>query len=104
MTKLQCSATNCCYNDDRYCSKGDIMVEGRGAKNAKDTCCSSFQERRGDSARNSVGKATPEIDVDCRASNCVHNEDCKCNADHIGIGGVRACQCGETECMSFCCK
>ena len=104
MTKLQCSAMNCYYNEDKYCCKGDIMVEGKGAKNAQYTCCSSFRERKGDSARNSVGEPKPNIDVDCHACNCVHNDDCKCNADHIGIGGSQACECRETECMSFCCK
>ena len=104
MTKLQCSAMNCYYNEDKYCCKGDMMVEGKGAKNAQDTCCSSFRERKGDSARNSVGEPKPNIDVDCHACNCVHNDDCKCNADHIGIGGSQACECRETECMSFCCK
>ncbi len=80
------------------------MVEGRDARNAKETCCSSFRERKGDSARNSVSSPKQKIDVDCHACNCVHNDDRKCCADQIGIGGGHACECRETECTSFCCK
>ena len=104
MTKLQFSDTNFYYNVDRLCCKGDIMVEGTGATNAQGTCCASFRERRGDSARNAVLKPDANVDVDCHACNCVHNEDCKCQADYIGIRGSQACQCQDTECISFCRK
>lgn len=104
MTNLRCSVMNCYYNEDRLCCKGDIMVDGNGAKNAQGTCCSSFKERTGDSARNSVGHASKDIDVACKACNCVHNKDCKCEADAIGIAGSGACDCRETECTTFCCK
>lgn len=104
MTKLQCSAANCFYNEDKCCCKGDIMVEGKDAKNAWGTCCASFREKKNDSARNAVLKPDKNVEVDCHACNCVHNKDCKCEAEHIGIGGSHACQCGQTECMSFCCK
>ena len=104
MTKLECSVTNCFYNDDKCCCKGDIIIEGRGAHNAGDTCCSSFRERKGDMARNAVSAPKKNIEVDCKACNCVHNKDCKCDAEKIGIAGGGACQCAETECMTFCCK
>lgn len=103
MTKLQCMVTSCYYNEDKLCSKGDIMVDGKNAKDAGGTCCSSFKERT-TGASNSMRSPKNEIEVDCKACNCVHNEDCKCAADHIGIAGNNACQCQETECMTFCCK
>ena len=31
MAELNCGATNCCYNKDCYCCKGDIMVGGKHA-------------------------------------------------------------------------
>ena len=72
------------------------MIEGRGAHNAGDTCCSSFRERKGDMARNAVSAPKKNIEVDCKACNCVHNKDCKCDAEKIGIAGGGACQCAET--------
>lgn len=104
MTRLDCSVANCYYNEDRCCCKGDIKVDGHDAQRAQGTCCASFREKKGTAARNAVNAPSKNIEVDCKACNCVHNEDCKCAADHIGIGGSKACQCGETECMTFCCK
>ena len=43
MTKLECSVKNCVYNEEPYCCKGDIMVEGRDAKNTSETACASFK-------------------------------------------------------------
>lgn len=102
MTNLKCNVQNCMYNDDKLCSKGDIMIGGRDASKPNETCCESFRERTG-SASNSVGHACKKIDVDCEATKCVFNEECKCNAHEIGIGGNNACSCGETECASFEC-
>lgn len=103
MTKLDCSVTSCMYNQDRYCSKGDITVGGSNATSAGETCCESFREKG--SMSNSTGHPSQTIDVDCEATNCVHNEKCKCHATSIGIGGgSSACQCKETECADFRCR
>ncbi len=51
MTRLVCSATNCLYNDDRYCCKGDIQIDGEGATTSNATCCKSFRERKGEAGR-----------------------------------------------------
>lgn len=103
MTKLSCSATTCLYNQDRYCCKGDIKVEGQSAKKMQDTCCGSFKERE-DSMTNSMGHACREIDVACEACSCVHNDNRKCSADQIGITGPNACKCTDTECHTFECR
>lgn len=103
MTTLQCTAVNCRYNEDKYCCKGDIMVEGKDAMAAGETCCSSFVERGTDNAC-SCGAPKKEIQVACKACNCTHNENDCCKADHIGIAGTGACTCQETQCMTFCCN
>ena len=41
MPLLSCSAQNCVYNEDKYCSKGDILVQGDEAQTACETCCPS---------------------------------------------------------------
>ncbi len=104
MTQLKCSAQTCMYNEDRYCSKGDIMVEGKEAKEPSATSCGSFRERMGERGANSMDHPSKMIEVDCEAENCVFNEDCKCAAQEIGIAGAHACNCEDTECSSFECR
>lgn len=104
MTQLKCSAQTCMYNEEQYCCKGDIMVEGRDAKEPSGTCCASFRERGEGSATNSMEHPSRNIDVDCEAVQCVFNDDCKCSAREIGIAGSHACECEDTECASFECK
>lgn len=101
MPLLVCSAQSCVYNDAQCCCKGDIKVDGDQAQKCQDTCCASFQERRGENAKSSMGTPCQTVQVDCKAKNCSFNESCKCSADKIGIAGASACQCDQTECASF---
>lgn len=101
MPLLVCSAQSCVYNEAEMCCKGDIKVAGDAACKCQETCCSSFQERRGDSARSSMGTPCQKIDVDCEASQCTFNESCRCSADKIGIAGAAANESTQTECASF---
>ncbi len=100
MTQLKCSVKNCMYNQEQLCSKQDITIGGHDASKSNETCCESFRERTG-TMMNSVGHASEETDVKCRATNCGFNDNCKCSAKEIGIAGSNACSCGETECASF---
>ena len=75
MPVLSCSAKTCVYNKEELCCKGDIMVEGSGARTADQTCCASFKERSGDSMSNSAGSAKAQIKVDCQACDCTFNKD-----------------------------
>lgn len=104
MTQLKCSAQTCMYNEDHYCCKGDIMVEGRDAQDSTGTCCASFRERNGEASASSMEHPSRNIDVDCEAVRCVFNDDCKCSAREIGIAGSHACHCDDTECASFECE
>ena len=101
MPLLSCTARPCMYNDDEYCSKGDIQVTGESANQSDETCCESFQERNDDSLSSSVGSGCKTIDVDCEACDCTFNEEEKCGADKITITGASACHCEETSCGSF---
>ena len=103
MAELKCGAENCTYNQDRYCSKGDIMVGGKHACNCDDTCCESFiQKRQGqDSYTNAASHPSKTISIDCEAVKCVYNSNYKCVADHVDIRGNGACNCRETACATF---
>lgn len=106
MTYLDCSVKGCSYNnEDGCCTKGDIRVEGREAKDAHSTCCASFKDRGEKGAFvNALKGVSKETEVACDAAHCRFNENSKCCAAHIGISGVGACSCKETECASFECN
>ena len=101
MTKLECSATNCYYNEDKYCCKGDIMVGGKRACCEDETCCESFTEAKGDRFTSAIEHPSKTISIDCEASNCLHNSNYKCTADHVDIKGCGACDCRQTSCATF---
>lgn len=101
MPLLSCSAQNCVYNQDRYCSKGDILVQGDGAQNACETCCSSFRETTEENWKNSMGTPAATVQIDCTACNCHYNEDNRCMAGQVDIAGQSACTCNQTECSTF---
>lgn len=46
MTNLDCAVTNCLYNSEKCCCKGDIKVQGQAAESISETCCGSFVERK----------------------------------------------------------
>lgn len=100
MVELKCAVDNCTYNRDRLCCKGDILVGGKNARKEEDTCCESFQQRKGSAAANSMNPAKT-ISIDCQAVKCVYNTDYKCSAEHVDIRGCGACDCGETNCATF---
>lgn len=103
MPMLSCSAITCVYNKDELCSKGDIMVGGKDAHAAAETCCESFKERTGQDYSNSEGCGCKTIQVDCEAHHCIYNENCKCDAAKIGITGSYAAKNQDTACGSFRC-
>lgn len=101
MPALVCSAQNCVYNNAMYCSRDDIKIDGESAKVCQDTCCQSFEERKHDNMRSSMGSPSIETGIDCEAVHCKHNEECRCHAEHVDISGAAAKRCNETECVTF---
>ena len=105
MTRLDCSVTNCLYNENNYCSRGDITIGGKNASTSGETCCESFHRKGSGVGTNSISHPSANIEVDCEATGCKFNTNCKCSAKHIGVTGkFDACECKETECGSFICK
>lgn len=104
MAELKCTVQTCTHNKNFYCALDKIQVGGSSAKKAEDTCCDSFVERKGDSYGNVTGEATPLCNIDCKATDCTYNDQCKCHAGKISVEGSNACQCGQTECATFKCE
>lgn len=104
MTKLDCLVTACVYNEEKSCCKDGIIVVGDDAANSGDTCCGSFRQRNGDRVKDSVLHPSKMTEVDCEATNCVYNKNCRCKAEHVGINGSSACDCRDTECATFKCE
>ena len=46
MPELRCTVHTCLHNKQNYCALDTIKVGGDTAKNAADTCCKSFEERK----------------------------------------------------------
>lgn len=101
MPRLECSVTNCRYNQEHGCIRDNISVGGAGARKTSETSCDSFEERRGDSFTNSFSEPSMYTNIRCEAKKCVHNDDCSCKADHIGVEGTNACRCEQTGCGTF---
>lgn len=114
MPELKCTVQTCVHNKQFLCDLDKIQVGGKQAKTARETCCDSFQERKGDtnSASNSysssysdiTGKASDCSCIDCKATDCMYNCNCECHAGKISVEGSNACQCDGTECATFKCK
>ena len=103
MSKLKCGAEKCVYNAERLCCKGEICIGGRHAENSGQTCCESFAERREESGgfTSSIAHPSEHVSIDCEAVKCIYNQDYKCTASHVDVGGVRAAESGETRCETF---
>ena len=104
MPELRCTVQTCLHNKDYYCDLDKIEVGGRSAKYASDTCCDSFQEKKdGNSYSTDMKEATATSKIDCKATDCVYNDECHCHAGKISVEGGSACQCEQTECATFKC-
>lgn len=101
MAELKCSATNCGYNNDYYCCKGDITVGGKCACTPDETCCESFRDKKTDSYKSAMEHPDRVIMIDCEAKNCVYNKEYKCYADHVDIMGNNARDSRGTACGTF---
>ena len=104
MPELKCTVQTCLHNQNYQCDLDSIKVGGSSAKHAQDTCCDSFEERKdGNSYSNTMKEASPKSEIDCKATECMYNEQCHCHAGKISVEGGNASRCQETECATFSC-
>lgn len=100
MPKLNCCVETCAYNEEKHCSLGEINVEGGEPAVPSTTCCNSYIEKG--SISNSTGVMLEEINIRCRATECVHNHTGVCAASNVSIVGQDAECSDETHCNTFC--
>ena len=103
MPELKCTVQTCTHNKNFYSDLERIIVGGTSAKLSEETCCDSFEERKGDSHSDVNGQASACSSIDCKATECIYNEKCECHAGKISVEGSNACQCEQTECATFKC-
>lgn len=101
MASLVCDVCNCAYNNACYCSKGDIMVGGKHARQEADTCCDSFRETTSETYKSAMDHPSTTIHIDCEADKCMYNSNFKCYADNVTIKGNGAHHSAETLCATF---
>ena len=101
MAELKCAVENCAYNEQRLCSKGDIMVGGKEACQSEETCCESFRDAKNDRFESALEHPCRTISIDCEAVKCVYNSNYKCIAEHVDIMGAGADESKETSCATF---
>lgn len=104
MVNTNCSVTSCMHNSESCCCKNEIMVDGQNATTSENTCCASFDERRGESFKNSYETPDEHLKINCEASQCVYNDNMICKADHVDISGNGADSARGTVCATFTCK
>lgn len=119
MPELKCTVQTCTHNKKFLCDLEKIQVGGDSAKSARETCCDSFQERSGGATNsasmdsmNSYANSTSDVTgnasdlsvVDCKATECMYNDNCQCHAGKISVEGSNANQAESTECATFKCQ
>lgn len=104
MPELKCTVQTCVHNKQFLCDLDKIQVGGNQAKTARETCCDSFKERKGDCCSNVTGKASDVTNIMCEARECMYNKECKCHAGKISVEGSNACKAENTECATFQCR
>ena len=106
MTRVQCNATACGYNENQKCCKKHIDVEGLFAKSKIGTFCQSLKNpHNSETLMSEMAKEMyPENEttrVECSANYCAYNENSLCIAKDITIGNENAKYRSETQCDSF---
>ncbi len=97
MNDLKCSVSACISNCGERCSRGEIRVAGRGARESGETRCASYTKSSGAFVNSLYGSAETETEVRCDAKTCTHNDAGRCRAERVSVAVGR----GGTECGTF---
>lgn len=104
MTTLKCDVRNCSHNQDDYCCLTAIEIDGNGATNVEDTCCSNFISTEYEMS-NCTHDKQEALKINCSAAGCIYNQNRKCTADMVLVSGAStACCSHDTQCGTFVCR
>lgn len=108
MPKLTCTVDTCIYNQDKYCIRNRIHIQGKLAKTDMETQCGSFKLKQ-DENKNiymtefaRFGAVNEHLSIDCDSVNCAYNSNLLCSKNNVKIEGCEAVQRYDTLCKSFC--
>lgn len=95
MTKINCSAKTCVYNQNGGCHSGSIKIHENSEKNIN---CTSFIHVH----KNVKSNIESECEhIVCNADDCVHNKNLECSCSNVYVTGNDAINFEETKCCSF---
>ena len=103
---VRCSVTDCVYNDNSRCTSQAVKIDGEDARTSVQTRCDTFSTHEGMMSSVLSNKDnTGSTKINCKATNCHYNDECKCTLESIDVGcSCDACTCSsssETACNSF---
>lgn len=104
MPNLRCGVQTCAYNEEEYCCLNSINVGGTTATKPSKTSCDSFEHKNSGFTSDIKEDPKPEVYIQCKAKNCIYNDEQKCYAEHIDVSGEAASHCDETKCATFKCE
>ena len=84
---INCSATNCAYNNGGGCYASKIQVQGSRANTTCETACATYKDKASSSFTNCSGECNcaKTNSISCAANNCKHNDNGCCKADSVQI-------------------
>lgn len=101
MQKINCDVNNCSHNNSGVCYSNRVDISSSSATD-NDTCCGSFLDKKHYSDLTNNTNSTGCCDcLICKATECIHNENCNCSLSSINVSGSRANIYTETCCESF---
>lgn len=107
MPKLRCSAEKCLYNQEKFCARNRIHVQGSEALIEDETQCGTFKVNNGEKVHlyktefARLDGANEHLSINCDCYKCLYNSNDLCTKDFVKISGGSAITRQQTVCESF---
>lgn len=100
MAQINCTVTNCYFNNRLGCTAPSVEVDGKKAEKSRLTNCSTFIEQK-PGIRSSISEPRSDTEIKCEAVKCIYNKSEQCSATNIVVNGKNAEAPEETCCSTF---